>query len=114
MGLGTEALVPDRMSGRVAERERADGAAPEAADAGPGDAPEADALPPEPEALPFRLPAWGDPGDVPRPGDRCGCCGRHSSGGLWWIERAEPRGWRCCRCHPPVHLPAGAVVEVGT
>jgi hypothetical protein len=102
---------------REAERERADGAAPEpeADDAGPGDAPEADdALPPEPEALPYRLPSWADPGDVPRPGDRCGCCGRHGSGGLWWIERAEPRGWRCSRCHPGDHMPEGERFEVQT
>lgn len=107
MGLGTEALVPDRMSGRVAESERADAAEPEP-EAAPGDASEAG------DALPYRLPAWGDPSDTPKPGDRCGCCGRHGSGGRWWCERAEPRGWRCARCHPAVHLPAGAVIEVVT
>lgn len=52
---------------REAERERADGAAPEADDAGPGDAP---------EALPFRLAAWADPADTPKPGDTCGTCSR--------------------------------------
>jgi len=85
------------------------------ADAGPHDAPEAgDALPPEPEALPYRLPSWGDPGDVPKPGDRRGCCGRHGSGGRWWTERAEPKGWRCARCHPGDHLPEAGRFEVAT
>jgi hypothetical protein len=111
MPQATEALVPDRVSERVSARELAEAAEP---DAGPGDAPEGDDAPPEPEALPYRLPAWGDPSDVPRPGDRCGCCGRHGSGGRWWTERTTPKGWRCCRCHPAVHLPAGAVIEVRT
>jgi hypothetical protein len=93
----------------VERRERADVAESEPeADAGPGNAPEGD------DAPPFRLPSWGDPADAPRPGDRCGCCGRHGSGGRWWIERAEPKGWRCARCHPADHLPDGAVIEVRT
>jgi len=100
MPQATEALVPDRMSGRVAGRERA------------GDAPEADDAP---EALPYRLPSWADPADTPKPGDTCGTCSRRAArGGLWWIERAEPKGWRCARCHPADHLPAGAVIEVRT
>jgi hypothetical protein len=86
------------------------------ADAGPGEAePEADrALPPEPEPLPYRLPSWADPADTPKPGDRCGCCGRRGSGGRWWIERAEPKGWRCCRCHPGGYLAEGERFEVVT
>ena len=94
-------------------RERADVAEAEPG-AAPGDAPEGDDAPPEPEALPFRLPAWGDATDTPKPGDRCGCCGRHGSGARWWIERAEPKGWRCCRCHPGDHLSEAERFEVAT
>ena len=88
-----------------AERERVD-------DAGPGAAPEADDAAPEP--MPFRLPSWGDPGDAPKPGDRCGCCGRHGTGGRWWSERAKPKGWRCARCHPGDHMPEAERFEVLT
>jgi hypothetical protein len=98
MPQATEALARDRMLGRVSACERAD-------DAGPGDAP---------EPLPFRLPAWGDPGDTPKPGDRCGCCGRHGTGGRWWREATAPRGWRCARCHPADHVPEAERFEVLT
>jgi hypothetical protein len=92
-------------------RERADVAEPERE---PEPEPEGDDAPPETEPLPYRLPAWGDPSDTPRPGDRCGCCGRRGSGGRWWIERAEPRGWRCARCHPGDHMPEAERFEVTT
>ena len=85
-------------------RERADEAVAE---------PEPDGgMPPEP--LPYRLPSWADPADTPKPGDRCGCCGRRGSGGRWWIERAEPKGWRCARCHPGDHMPEAERFEVAT
>jgi hypothetical protein len=90
----------------AAGRERAD-------DAGPGDAPEPDDAAPEP--LPFRLAAWGDAADVPRPGDTCGTCSRRSPrGGRWWCEATAPKGWRCARCHPGDHMPAAERFEVLT
>ena len=91
---------------REPERERADGAAPEADDAAPGD---------PPEALPFRLAAWADPADTPKPGDTCGTCSRRAArGGRWWCESVAPKGWRCARCHRADHLAAGAATEVAT
>ena len=91
-----------------AERERAD-------DAGPGDAPDADDAAPEPPPLPFRLAAWGDAADVPRPGDTCGTCSRRSPrGGRWWCEATAPKGWRCARCHPGDHVPEAERFEVLT
>jgi hypothetical protein len=93
---------------REAERERVD-------DAGPGDAPEADDAAPEPMPLPFRLAAWGDAADVPRPGDTCGTCSRRSPrGGRWWCEATAPKGWRCARCHPADHMPEAERFEVLT
>jgi hypothetical protein len=91
-----------------AERERA-------YDAGPGDAPDADDAAPEPPPLPFRLAAWGDAADVPRPGDTCGTCSRRSPrGGRWWREATAPKGWRCARCHPGDHMPEAERAEVLT
>ena len=46
----------------------------------------------------------------PQPGDYCGCC----RGQLWWAETDTPKGWRCCRCHPPGHLQAGQFRAVAT
>ena len=62
-----------------------------------------------------RMPGWSDPADAPMPGDWCGCCGKcDQRGGRWWREAVAPTGWCCLSCHPPVHLPPGAVVEVRT
>jgi hypothetical protein len=59
-----------------------------------------------------RPPAWSDPAAVPPAGAWCGCCGRFSrSGGRWWREAAEPKGWRCWTCHPPAPLSPADVVE---
>jgi len=59
-----------------------------------------------------RPPAWSDPASVPPPGAWCGCCGRFSkSGGRWWREAVEPKGWRCWTCHPPAPLAPAEVVE---
>ncbi len=59
-----------------------------------------------------RPPSWPDPRDVPPPGAWCGCCGRFSrTGGHWWREAAEPKGWRCWTCHPPAPLEPAEVVE---
>lgn len=60
------------------------------------------------EALPARRErkrpvSWARAEDCPAPGDFCGCC----AGQLWWSDTALPRGWRCCTCHPPVHLEDG-------
>jgi hypothetical protein len=96
-----EALAPDRMLGRVSARERAEAA-------GPDDAP-------EPLPLPFRLAAWGDAADAPRPGDTCGTCSRRAPrGGRWWCEATAPKGWRCSRCHPGDHIPEAERAEVLT
>jgi len=57
-----------------------------------------------------RMMSWARPDDLPQPGDYCGCC----SGSLWWMESEAPRGWCCCRCHPPVHLQAGQFRVVAT
>jgi hypothetical protein len=63
----------------------------------------------------MRPPAWSDPDSLPPEGAWCGCCGRFGKrGGRWWREVAEPTGWRCARCHPPVHLASGEVAEVVT
>lgn len=52
-----------------------------------------------PNVAGMRSPSWADPGDMPRPGDRCNRC----RGGTWWTEASEARGWRCNRCHPAPH-----------
>ena len=62
----------------------------------------------------FRSPSWGDALDRPRPGDRCGCCSRGSSGGRWWSLREQPSGWCCWRCHPGDHVPEESRVMVET
>lgn len=56
-----------------------------------------------------RPPAWSDASRNPTPGAWCSCC----EGSLWWREAQAPRGWRCARCHPSIHLAPAAVVEVG-
>ena len=62
-----------------------------------------------------RPPSWSDPASPPPAGAWCSCCGRsHRSGGRWWREAAEPKGWRCGRCHPADHLRVDQVVEVRT
>ena len=62
-----------------------------------------------------RPPSWSGPTSPPPAGAWCSCCGRsHRSGGRWWREAAEPKGWRCGRCYPPDHLRADQVVEVRT
>jgi hypothetical protein len=62
-----------------------------------------------------RPPGWSDPADSPPPGAWCSCCGRqHRAGGRWWREAAEPKGWRCWTCHPPVHLSGAELAEVRT
>ncbi len=62
-----------------------------------------------------RPPSWSDPTSPPPAGAWCSCCGRsHRSGGRWWREAVEPKGWRCGRCFPPDHLRADQVVEVRT
>ena len=68
-----------------------------------------------PEPLPFRLAAWGDAADAPRPGDACGTCSRRSPrGGRWWREAVAPKGWRCARCHPADHVPEAERFEALT
>ncbi len=67
------------------------------------------------EAMPVRrirkrMTSWVQASDEPQPGDHCGCC----SGSLWWTQSEAPRGWCCCRCRPPVHLPPGAFRVVAT
>lgn len=57
-----------------------------------------------------RPPAWPDAANAPTPGAWCTCC----RGQRWWRERESAPGWRCCRCHPPDHLAAGAVMELQT
>jgi hypothetical protein len=47
-----------------------------------------------------RPTSWADPSAVPSLGYWCSCC----HGQRWWCERENPKGWRCGRCHPPVHL----------
>ena len=77
-------------------------------------------MPPRPaaarpaEGLCFRSPSWGDATDRPRPGDRCGCCSRGSTGGRWWSLREQPSGWCCWRCHPGDHVPEEGRVMVET
>ncbi len=73
-------------------------------------------LPPLPPALArsrhaatARPPCWSDPDDVPVEGDRCRCSARR-----WWTYAPKPDGWCCVTCHPPLHLPAGAVRVVDT
>ena len=63
------------------------------------------------EAMPVRhlRPRVAGQGQ-PQPGDYCGCC----RGQLWWAETDTPKGWRCCRCHPPGHLQAGQFRAVAT
>lgn len=62
-----------------------------------------------------RPPAWSDPKLMPPPGAWCSCCGRFDrKGGRWWTSAPDPDGWACVTCHPPDHLPAGAVREVRT
>ncbi|MDE2344699.1 MAG: hypothetical protein KGL63_15145 [Betaproteobacteria bacterium] len=56
------------------------------------------------------MTSWAQASDEPQPGDHCGCC----SGSLWWTESEAPRGWCCCRCHPPVHLPPSAFRVMAT
>jgi hypothetical protein len=54
-----------------------------------------------------RPPSWSSPASPPPSGAWCSCCGRsHRSGGRWWREVAEPKGWRCGRCHPHDDLPS--------
>ena len=62
-----------------------------------------------------RPPSWSGPTSPPPPWAWCSCCGRsRRSGGRWWREAAEPKGWRCRNCYPPDHLRADQVVEVRT
>jgi hypothetical protein len=62
-----------------------------------------------------RPPSWSGPTSPPPPGAWCSCCSRsRRSGGRWWREAAEPKGWRCRNCYPPDHLQADQVVEVRT
>ncbi len=62
-----------------------------------------------------RPPSWSGPTSPPLLGAWCSCCGRsRRSGGRWWREAAEPKGWRCRNCYPPDHLRADQVVEVRT
>jgi hypothetical protein len=62
-----------------------------------------------------RPPSWSGPTSPPPPGAWSSCCGRsRRSGGRWWRDAAEPKGWRCRRCYPPDHLRADQVVEVRT
>jgi hypothetical protein len=58
-----------------------------------------------PPPRPYRIPSWSDASDIPDAADTCSCC-RLSS---WWTEAAAHKGWRCCVCHPPLHLPPDAV-----
>jgi hypothetical protein len=53
---------------------------------------------------------WRAEAHRPTPGSTCSCC----EGQRWWSELANRRGWRCCTCHPPDHLPADAIEEVRT
>ena len=57
-----------------------------------------------------RPPSWADPAALPSRGCFCSCC----KGQQWWREREAPKGWRCSTCYPPDHLPADAVMKVGT
>ena len=57
-----------------------------------------------------RPPSWADPTTPPSRGRFCKCC----KGQRWWREREAPKGWRCSTCHPPDHLPQGAVTEMRT
>jgi hypothetical protein len=57
-----------------------------------------------------RPPSWADSTALPSRGCFCSCC----KGQRWWCEREAPKGWRCCTCHPPDHLPAEAVMEIRT
>lgn len=49
-----------------------------------------------------RPPSWTDSTALPSRGCFCSCC----KGQRWWSERDAPKGWRCCTCHPPNHLPS--------
>jgi len=53
-------------------------------------------------------PSWADIEHIPDPGAVCSCC----RGSSWWRERDEPKGWRCCTCHPPI--PSMPVIELST
>ena len=55
-------------------------------------------------------PSWSDATVEPTAGARCFCC----RGASWWCEASEPKGWRCGRCHPPVHLAPGQWRETRT
>jgi hypothetical protein len=54
--------------------------------------------------------SWADPMDRPTPGSFCSCCRSHR----WWCENHAPTGWCCWTCHPPDHLPRGAVIRIRT
>jgi hypothetical protein len=56
----------------------------------------------------MRPPSWPGADRAPSPGAWCSCCG----GKAWWREAEGASGWCCTICHPPMHLPAGAVVVV--
>ena len=113
----------ERAAMADARRARSGGAGAHSGDCGGFGAHPTTPLAPSPEAAASarisgaragikRPPSWSDPQDVPPPGAWCGCCGRFSGiGGRWWREAAEPKGWRCWTCHPPVPLPPGGVVE---
>jgi hypothetical protein len=56
-----------------------------------------------------RPPAWPGIDNPPTTGCWCSCC----RGNLWWSEAVDPRGWRCCACHPaPGHQ--SQTVEITT
>jgi hypothetical protein len=57
-----------------------------------------------------RPTSWADPSSLPSLGCWCSCC----HGQRWWCEREDPKGWRCGRCHPPVHLPDSNVRWIET
>jgi hypothetical protein len=57
-----------------------------------------------------RPPAWSDPAARPSPGCWCSSC----RGRRWWREAHLAQGWRCATCHPAVHLPGGAILEMLT
>lgn len=57
-----------------------------------------------------RPPSWSDRTARPSRDCYCSCCGL----GRWWIERVDPRGWRCFTCHPPGRVQPGEVTEVRT
>jgi hypothetical protein len=61
--------------------------------------------------VPHRLPpSWAEVAIEPTAGASCVCC----RGGRWWTEAESPKGWRCCICHPPMHLPAESRREIVT